>query len=264
MRDAADRRREARAGQARADIGASVRRGLLFGAALMALVLPLALHPGRQGAVADQGGAATTVTSVAKPAARRADFGQQSVSPDARQLADWVADSRDHADSAFVIVDKKHATVHVFDAAARLRGSTPVLLGAAAGDDSVAGIGARAIADVKPHERITPAGRFIAERGHNALGDDVIWVDYDAAVSMHRVRTTDRRERRLERLASPGVDDNRISYGCINVPVAFYDALLRPLFATQRALVYVLPEVRTVQQVFGSYDVAAAPGRGAD
>ena len=181
-----------------------------------------------------------------------------------RQLADWVADSRDHADSAFVIVDKKRTTVHVFDAAARLRGSTPVLLGAAAGDDSVPGIGERAIADVKPHERITPAGRFIAERGHNALGDDVIWVDYDAAVSMHRVRTTEPRERRLERLASPGVDDNRISYGCINVPVAFYDALLRPLFAAQRAMVYVLPEVRTLQQVFGSFDVAAAPGRGAD
>ena len=190
MRDAAALRRQARAAQARADIGVSVRRGVLFGAALMALVLPLALHPGRQGAVAVQVGAATAITSVVKPVPRRADFAQQSASPDARQLADWVADSRDHADSAFVIVDKKHATVHVFDAAARLRGSTPVLLGAAAGDDSVAGIGARAIADVKPHERITPAGRFVAERGHNALGEDVVWVDYDAAVSMHRVRTT--------------------------------------------------------------------------
>ena len=263
MRDAADHRREARAAQARADIGVSVRRGLLFGAALMALVLPLALHPGRQGAAAVQVGADPS-TSMVKPAARHADFAAQSVSPDARHLADWVADSRDHADSAFVIVDKKYATVHVFDAAARLRGSTPVLLGAAPGDDSVAGIGARAIADVKPHERITPAGRFVAERGHNALGEDVVWVDYDAAVSMHRVRATEPRERRLERLASPGVDDNRISYGCINVPAAFYDALLLPLFAARRAIVYVLPEVRTVQQVFGSYDVAAAHGRGPD
>lgn len=269
MRDAAALRRQARdaqarATQARADIGVSVRRGLLFGAALMALILPLALHPGRQGTDAVQVGVATANTSVVRPAPRHADFAQQSASPDARHLADWVADSRDHADSAFVIIDKKHATVHVFDAAARLRGSTPVLLGAAAGDDSVAGIGARAIADVKPQERITPAGRFVAERGHNALGEDVVWVDYDAAVSMHRVRATEPRERRLERLASPGVDDNRISYGCINVPAAFYDALLRPLFATRRAIVYVLPEVRTVQQVFGSYDVAVAHGRGPD
>ncbi len=263
MTGAADRRREALTAQARADIGVSVRRGLLFGAALMALVLPLAMQPGRPGPVAVQGVAATTITSVVK-AARRADFARQSVSADARHLADWVADSRDHADSAFVIVDKKHATVHVFDAAARLRGSAPVLLGSAAGDDSVAGIGERAIADVKPHERITPAGRFIAERGRNTLGEDVVWVDYDAAVSMHRVRATEPRERRLERLASPGVDDNRISYGCINVPAAFYDAVLRPMFAMQRAMVYVLPEVRTLQQVFGSYDVAAAHGRGTD
>ena len=39
----------------------------------------------------------------------------------------------------------------------------------------------------------------------------MVWVDYDAAVSMHRVRTTNAAERRLARLASPGIDDNRIS-----------------------------------------------------
>ena len=190
-------------------------------------------------------------------AIRLADFGDASSSPEARHVANWVADSRDNANAEFIIIDKRAARAYVFDANARLRAASPVLLGAASGDDSVPGIGTRPIADVRPEERTTPAGRFVAERGRNLKGEDVVWVDYDAAVSMHRVRATKPIERRLERLATSTVDDNRISYGCINVPVAFYEAYVGPTVATKRAIVYVLPEVKNVQQVFGSYDVTA-------
>ena len=188
---------------------------------------------------------------------RYADFGQESPSPEARHLADWIADSRDTAHADFIIVDKRHARAYVFGADARLRGASPVLVGSALGDDSVPGIGMRPVEQVRPEERTTPAGRFVAERGRNAKGEDVVWVDYEAAVSLHRVRTHDPRERRLERLATPTIDDNRISYGCINVPVEFYETHVRPTFAEQRAIVYVLPDVKSVQQVFGSYHVAA-------
>ena len=191
------------------------------------------------------------------PVPRRAFFGSHPASAEARHVADWVADSRDNGGSDFFIIDKQLARVFVFDANARLRGSSPVLLGAARGDDSVPGIGTRPLADVLPHERTTPAGRFVAERGHNANGEDIVWIDYDAAVSMHRVRATNPKERRLQRLASPTVDDNRISYGCINVPVAFYDSTIRPVFAAQPAIVYVLPETGPAQQVFNSYNVDA-------
>jgi hypothetical protein len=194
-------------------------------------------------------------------APRLADFGTETTSPDTRHVADWIADSRDNAGLDFVIVDKKYARMYIFDADARLRASTPVLLGAARGDDLVPGIGSRPIAEVRPEERTTHAGRFIAERGRNLRGEDVVWVDYDAALSMHRVLTTNPKDRRLERLATPTVDDNRISFGCINVPTAFYETYIRPTFATHRAVVYVLPEVKSVQQVFGSYDVTAAHTR---
>jgi hypothetical protein len=88
-----------------------------------------------------------------------------------------------------------------------------------------------------------------------------VWVDYDAAVSMHRVLTTNRAERRLERLATPSIADNRVSYGCINVPVSFYEQFIRPTFADDRAMIYVLPDVKPLLQVFNSaYDVASAHG----
>lgn len=187
-----------------------------------------------------------------------ADFGAHIPSSDARQVADWIAASGDNRHSAFLMVDKKFATLYVFDGHARLRGQSPVLLGAAVGDDSVPGIGLRALAQVRPEERITPAGRFIAERGHNARGEDVVWVDYATAVSMHRVLRTHPQEHRLERLASKSLADKRISWGCINVPVAFYETMVRPVFVSHRAPVYVLPEVKSLPQVFEAYGAGSA------
>lgn len=231
-----------------------LRRGLLAGVTVLILLVPPGQPSDATAAAADT---TTAPHDIVQLRVRLADFGGATPGADARHLADWIADSRDNAGAHFVIVDKKHATVFVFDAAAHLRGSSPVLLGSARGDDSVAGIGSRPIAQVQPHERTTPAGRFVAERGRNTQDEDIIWVDYDAAVSMHRVRTTNAQERRAERLATPSVDDNRISYGCINVPAVFYDTHIAPAFAVSRGLVYVLPEIKPVRQVFGSYDLAA-------
>jgi hypothetical protein len=194
-------------------------------------------------------------------AAAGADFGTAKVSADARTVAEWVAATRDNAGVGFLIIDKKAATLHVFDARARHQSSTPVLLGAAIGDHTVPGIGLKPVAEVLPHERTTPAGRFIAERGRNAKGKDIVWVDYDAAVSMHRVVSDVPAERRLQRLASPTVADNRISYGCINIPVKFYESSIRPMFAEYRAVVYILPEKQSLQQVFGITAGSAASAR---
>jgi hypothetical protein len=231
----------------------------VFRQALIAGVMGVALLP--QISRAERLGMADSPATAAQATGHRfAEFGKTRPSSDARHVADWVADSGDSA-GEFIIVDKKYARLYVFDADARLRGAAPVLLGAARGDDSVPGIGLRPLSDVRPEERTTPAGRFVAERGHNARGEDVVWVDYDAGVSMHRVLATNPKERRLERLATPTVADNRISYGCINVPAAFYEAYVRPAFAARRAVVYVLPEARPVREVFGSYDVSRPPNR---
>jgi hypothetical protein len=188
--------------------------------------------------------------------AARADFGAETPSDEARSIADWVAVSHDNAGMAFAIVDKRQARIYVFDAQAHLIGASAVLLGSARGDDSVPGIGVRPIPLVRPQERTTPAGRFVAERGIDAHGQDVVWVDYDDAVSSHRVLTTDRREHRIERLASPSVADNRITYGCINLPASFFERVVAPMFAQRRGVVYVLPEVKSLRQVFG-VDIAA-------
>src|SRR6185295_4668581 len=155
----------------------------------------------------------------------------------------------------FVIVDKKDARVFVFEVDGRLRGNAPALLGQARGDEAVPGIGDRELSNIRPEEKTTPAGRFVAELGGNMRGEDVLWVDYAGAVSMHRVLTTNPKERRLQRLATPTPHDNRISFGCINIPAKFYENVVRPAFTGTDGIVYVLPETRLAREVFASYDV---------
>lgn len=185
------------------------------------------------------------------PNALRANFFSEPASPQVHRVADQIVGSADHRQQPFVLVDKVNARVYVFAGDGGLRASSPALIGSAVGDDSVPGIGLRPIADILPAERTTPAGKFLSEAGHNAKGEDIVWVDYDAAISMHRVRATNPAEQRLERLATPMAADNRISYGCINVPAAFFDEHVSPVFRAGKSFVYVLPEVKPDALAFG-------------
>jgi hypothetical protein len=204
-------------------------------------------------------GAATNFESRSEAAVgqrpSRANFMSENPSRDARRIADWVMDSQDNLGMPFVIVDKTDARVFVFHADGRLIGAAAALLGLALGDDAVAGIGNRKLSTIRPDERTTPAGRFVASLGRNAHGVEVLWVDYAGAISLHRVITSNPKEQRAQRLATPTPLDNRISYGCINVPVKFYNKVVHPAFAGSSGVVYVLPEIKSAHEVLGSYDV---------
>lgn len=242
-------------GTSRADVLDGIKQGILLGSALLVLTLPLFhARPVSSPALNPVPSSALQLA----PSLRFADFGEEPASDEARQVANWVVASGDNRRLFFVILDKINTKVFVFEPSGKLRSATPVLIGAAVGDDSVTGIGGRPIAQVQPHERTTPAGRFMGEPGRNTLGEDVVWVDYEAAVSMHRVRTLEPKERRLERLASPGTEDNRISYGCINMPVAFFEDVLKPAFNASYGVIYVLPEIKPLAEVFPAAHALAA------
>ena len=218
------------------------------------IVVGLALQPVVAQDTGPQGSAGTPAGVIAQRPAR-ASFGPERASDSVRHLADWIVDSGDSQGMPFVIVDKIDARVYVFYPDGRLRGAAAALLGAAIGDDSGPGIGNRKLSSIRPDERTTPAGRFVASLDRNLHGEEILWIDYDAAISMHRVITTNPAERRAQRLASPSPLDNRISYGCINVPVPFFDQVLSPAFKGTNGIVYVLPETRSPASVFASRDV---------
>jgi len=175
-------------------------------------------------------------------------FGE-TASPDARRVADWIAISGDNHSLPYAIIDKIQAKVFVFDGAGRLRGATVALLGKARGDDTVPGIGSRKLSTIRPEERTTPAGRFIADLGRD-FGQDILWIDYRAAISLHRVIRGDPGDHRLQRLATASPLDKRISYGCINVPEKFYNEIVLKTFTGTSGVVYILPETKPIEDVF--------------
>jgi hypothetical protein len=226
-------------------------RGLLLAGLAIQLAIGASAASAQQSALPSDPPTALAVES----RSLQADFRLERASPEVRELADQVVSSRDNGNLPFIVIDKVQARVYVFDATGQLRGANSALLGTAISDDTVPGIGQRKLSTIRPHERTTPAGRFVAYLDRDIHGEEVMWVDYETSLSLHRIITSNPKERRAERLASPSPLDNRITYGCINVSVAFYDGVVSPLFQRTQGIVYILPETRPARVVFNMFPV---------
>lgn len=196
-------------------------------------------------------------THLAKAASARAKAiqlehrhsGTFTATPDARRVADWAVRTGDNERLPFIIIDKVAAAIFVFDVQGRIRAAAPALLGTAKGDRFAPGSDKKNMYHTLPQERITPAGRFQAERGIGEKGEDVVWIHYDSGIALHEVLDNPG-ERRRERLASATPKDNRVSYGCVNVPTDFYRHVVRPIFEKADGIVYVLPETQPAMELF--------------
>ena len=178
-----------------------------------------------------------------------ADDGIRSAA--AMRVADWIAVSGDNRALPYIIVDKRSASLFLFDGRRRPLGKAPVLTGIAIGDDATPGVGTKSLAQIGPAEKTTPAGRFLARYGLAAGKQRVLWVDYADSVALHPIPSdAAKKERRRLRMESPEPSDHRITFGCINVPLAFYNKNVRPLFRKKGGYVYVLPDTKPLEVVF--------------
>ena len=172
-----------------------------------------------------------------------AQAGMAALSADTATLARRVLQGGDAAGRPLAIVDKRQAQMGVFDAQGRLAGVSRVLIGRTPGDKSVAGVGERTQAGrLLPGDATTSAGRFSSQPGRNLEGEAIVWLDYDAALAIHRLRPGPAARDRQRRLDTRSPSDNRISAGCVVVPTAFYEAVVEPLLGQQPGLVYIIPE----------------------
>lgn len=191
------------------------------------------------------------------------DFKQQPLPHDVKSVANWAVLSRDNGRNSrrlpFAIIDKVNAKVFVFDANGRLLGGAPALLGMGRGDRYDAETGNQRMGSIKPEDRNTPAGRFNVSLQRDLKGKEVLLIDYEAAIALHPVVKGTPAERRAERLNSATAEDNRISYGCINVPVQFYQEVVSPAFTKTNGVVYILPEKTSAPKFFGFPAEASTP-----
>ncbi|MEO5596562.1 MAG: L,D-transpeptidase [Lysobacteraceae bacterium] len=179
-----------------------------------------------------------------------ADLRLLSASAELQRVARWVIDSGDSGGMPYLLIDKVNATVYAFNRAGQLQGSAPALLGMGRGDRLIAPNNAT-MSQMTPQVRITPAGRFVSRLAVDSHGKELLVLDYAASISLHAVVKGTPAEHRAERLKSPTAQDNRISFGCINVPAAFYSDIVSPAFTNTRGIVYVLPETSPASAMFG-------------
>jgi len=214
--------------------------------ALAGLALPVAV-PAR----AADGPRTAKHRAAAPVSAPRVALEDPPPSAAATRVADWVAASGDNRALPYIIVDKQAASLFLFDAQGKPLGRAPVLIGVAVGDDATPGIGSKNLAQIGPAEKTTPAGRFLAKFGLAFGRERILWVDYATSVALHPIPPgASPKERRRQRMLSPTPDDNRITFGCINVPSAFYSRSVRPLFQKKGGYVYVLPDTKPLEAVF--------------
>ena len=174
----------------------------------------------------------------------------RTTSSEVQSVAQWVTETRDNANLYFLVLDKVNAQVYFFHPKGYLMAAAPVLLGMGKGDRMLVPNTAPMSA-IPPHKRITPAGRFVSRLGIDSHGKELLILDYDAALSLHPIVKGTPKENRAGRMASPTAEDNRISFGCINVPVAFYETVVSPALTNTKGIVYVLPETSSAAAMFG-------------
>jgi hypothetical protein len=187
----------------------------------------------------------------------------QQVSDTVIELAGWVVGAKDSQGYPFAVMDKAAAQVLVFDGDGRLRGAAPALFGSAVGDHTAPGVAGLALREIPGRDRTTPAGRFVGGFGPSIDAGRVLWVDYDSAVSIHPTATGVPAERRVQRLASPAPDDNRITHGCINVSPEFYEKVVAPTFE-RGGVFYILPEKMPIAEVFPEFAHRTATAQRSD
>jgi hypothetical protein len=208
------------------------------------------------------------VASAADPAAQPADAldqlpPDQPVSDTVTELAGWVVATKDSQGYPFAIMDKAAAQVLVFGGDGKLRGAAPGLFGSAVGDHSAPGVAGLALREIPGRDRTTPAGRFVGGFGPSIDAGRVLWVDYDSSVSMHPTATGVPAEKRVERLASPSPDDNRITHGCINVSPEFYEQVVAPTFE-KGGVFYILPDKQSLAETFPDFAKSRVAAQGGD
>ena len=174
--------------------------------------------------------AITTGTTLAIPTEANA------ATPTETAVVQNIVGQNDNQGKQFIVADKQAGTLTMYTASGQQITSTPALFGKAAGD-SVS-------------SKNTPSGRFetkqanVSTEGYGGSAQVLTQNGQNlqlggSSYAIHRVYTKYASENRQGRLDTPTATDNRISLGCINVPVDFYDTYLN---SDQATVVYVMPE----------------------
>lgn len=177
----------------------------------------------------------------------KADFKGVEAPAAVRLVADWQARK---GGAAFIVVDKPGGLLYAFDASGSLLAKTPALTGKTVADVYTEAQKRLSLAQTTDKDKVTPAGEFASKGVNSGYGKSVEFSHFGTSrLLIHSVYLGTPSERRAERLSSPTGEDNRVSYGCINVPAEFVKDVLEPHFMGASRVV-VMPETMSVEEMF--------------
>ena len=182
----------------------------------------------------------------------RADFGDVTPSATTAVLAAYVVGTNDNGGMPFILTDKPTATSYVFDAKGTLTAVAPVLMGAARYADVIpTSAWNKPVAQTTQEEKVTPAGRYEGKvESDTDYGTTFNFIQLgNSIIAGHIAPTGIPSEKRLQRLSTPTVDDNFISYGCLNYGEKFYRDHIEEQFK-DGGIQYITPMVQTLEQTF--------------
>ncbi len=175
----------------------------------------------------------------------------ESASEEVRKTVKWIKKRKDNMKLPYAIIDKKNAHIYIFDPKSKILDSGPVLLGIAKADKIDPKTLNAPLSAIGKNDRVTPSGRYRSIIGKDHKGKEVLWVDTKYAIALHKVANVPG-QKRIVRLNSATSEDNRITWGCINVSVPLFKKVISPLFKPKTGMVYILPEAAPVEQLLAS------------
>ncbi len=166
----------------------------------------------------------------------------ESLSPNAQIVYLY---SLSNIDSSFVIVDKPRAEMYIIGKDKKMIAQFPILLGKAKGENIN-------MADVDTDEpgpyATTPAGEYrigqnrdsINQKSFKLYKGKIFSIYGTENLAMH-ITYPPELEKRTKALNTPSVEDNRLSWGCINVDEKNFDKYIQGKIS-ENAILFVTPD----------------------
>jgi hypothetical protein len=191
----------------------------------------------------------------------KVDFKEAAVPGYIQQVADNRM--RAHPNKPIIIVDKQMGLTYVIDTNGVLAGKSASLTGKTKGD--FRSEEAKKIASVEAiseKDKVTEAGMFDASIKNVPHYGNVITLQVfnNYSIAMHQTYLGAPAEQRQARLESATPEDNRISFGCINVSNEFMqDVVFKAIpKGLKNFPVVVIPESKSIQAFWPSEDFASS------
>ncbi|MDQ5971191.1 MAG: hypothetical protein QG566_137 [Patescibacteria group bacterium] len=158
---------------------------------------------------------------------------------------DSVMSSENKTIEPYVIADKPTATVFIFDSQNNIIAKFPALFGQAKGE---APNSADANSDIAGSGATTPAGSYKMSLGKNMKAQDlnlyngkIFRIEGTSNLAFHITYPGELAER-TKALKTKTTEDNRMSWGCINISEENFDKYVTPYLSKDNQKLYITPD----------------------